>query len=121
LKAEAAGVLSWIVRGALAWRQNGLGTAAAVTDATRAYRESENIVAEFIEAKCVTGDSAAVGATELYAAFRRHLSQAGEECIPNQRRFGQSMTRLGYPRFTNNGTFYGGIMLRETKNEWSPA
>lgn len=42
LREEAPGILAWLVRGALAWQHEKLGTAEAVSSATRAYREDSD-------------------------------------------------------------------------------
>ncbi|MCL4225568.1 MAG: bifunctional DNA primase/polymerase [Myxococcales bacterium] len=50
LKTEASGILAWAVRGAVAWRQFGLGpTPQAITDATHDYRIAEDVIGEFID------------------------------------------------------------------------
>ena len=48
LQAEAAGILSWLVRGCLEWQRVGLGTADAITAETRKYQGEEDLVGQFL-------------------------------------------------------------------------
>ena len=52
LKAEASGILNWIVRGALAWRDGGLQPPDSVLAAGRSYREEQDRVGQFIAECC---------------------------------------------------------------------
>lgn len=79
LKAEAAGILNWLVRGCLEWQADGLGEVDAVTHATEAYRRDECILDEFITEKCVTGNpeyKALRG--DLFKALTEWCEGAGE-------------------------------------------
>jgi putative DNA primase/helicase len=49
LRAESAGILRWIVEGALAWREEGLNPPQTVHDAREAYQHDEDIVGQFVE------------------------------------------------------------------------
>ena len=52
LKEEGSGVLAWLVRGALAWQEQGLSPPLCVVHATQEYRRDEDLLADFIEACC---------------------------------------------------------------------
>src|SRR5262245_12321485 len=56
LRAEAEGILAWIVRGCLEWQRQGLGAAGAVDSATREYRSEQDVVSAFIAERCQLGD-----------------------------------------------------------------
>jgi putative DNA primase/helicase len=113
LMAEAAGILAWIVRGAVEWYRDGLGAAAAVTDATRMYRDSESIVGQFIADECITGPDRKQTAAKLYKHFRQYRTDAGEGFIPSQKRFAKSMERLGYETMKSSCNWYVGIDVRD--------
>jgi putative DNA primase/helicase len=49
LDAEQPGILAWAVRGAMEWYRNGIGSAAAVEEATKGYREESDPIAAFLE------------------------------------------------------------------------
>lgn len=69
LKAEAAGILAWAVRGCLAWQRAGLCPPAAVADATAAYRRESDAVAGFLDERCVLRGDLSQPAGALLAAF----------------------------------------------------
>jgi putative DNA primase/helicase len=54
LKTEAAGILAWAVRGAQAWKNNGLGIPSVVKQASEAYRQESDPLEDFIVERCVT-------------------------------------------------------------------
>jgi len=49
LKAEAPGVLAWLVRGCRSWQQQGLQTPAEVVEATDEYRADSDSLGRFVE------------------------------------------------------------------------
>ena len=72
LMEEAEGILAWLVRGAMDWYENGLGTAAAVTRATEDYRAGSDYIAELLEDKCAIGGDIKRGAkaSDLFATYK---------------------------------------------------
>ena len=52
LKAEAPGILAWMVRGCLKWQREGLGEPEEVETATRTYREEQDFLGPFLEDCC---------------------------------------------------------------------
>ena len=48
LRAEAPGILNWVIRGALDWQEYGLTEPSSVIEATAEYRKAEDKVARFI-------------------------------------------------------------------------
>lgn len=109
---EREGILAWLVRGCLAWQENGLGSPAAVQDATKSYRSSEDIVGRFIEERCEESRSSSVRFKELYRAFESWCDDSGDFCIP-KRKFGNWLVDNGYERFRANGTCYRGLILQD--------
>lgn len=53
LRAEASGILAWLVRGCLDWQRDGLTTPSAVLLATKEYRAESNWLERFVE-ECLT-------------------------------------------------------------------
>jgi putative DNA primase/helicase len=69
LLAEAPAILAWIVRGAVAYLRDGLGTCQAVADATAAYRDDCDTLGRFIEDCCVRGPHERVNQADLRIAW----------------------------------------------------
>jgi putative DNA primase/helicase len=78
--AQQAAVLEWIVRGAVRYLTNGLGTPPeAVLEATRDYRDDQDILGPFLEQACELDPEAETGAGDFYEHYlkwadRQHLT-----------------------------------------------
>jgi putative DNA primase/helicase len=110
LKAEASGILAWLVRGCLAWQREGLNPPAMVRAATRSYQESEDDLARFILDCCVVGEFATVKAGKLYQAYEIWCKTYNYSRLGGKR-FGEYFKdRFSFERKTA-GVFYSGIGL----------
>jgi putative DNA primase/helicase len=113
LRAEAPGILAWLVEGCLLWHREGLTMPDKVKAATQEYRASEDLVANWIEEHCITGDTSfRARASALNRSFRAWCEETGER-PPSQRSFGLALTERGFERQKSNGVWYLGIALRE--------
>ncbi|MGE3807287.1 MAG: phage/plasmid primase, P4 family [Gemmataceae bacterium] len=110
LKAELPGIFAWMVRGCLEWQRIGLAEPPEVKAASDQYRDEMDLIAQFVDERCVVGSHYACTAGNLYAEFRRWAEAGGERVMP-QRAFGQQIGKR-YERYTNNGTWYRGVALR---------
>ena len=78
LKAELPGILNWALKGCLEWKRNGLKVPDEVRNATAEYRAEMDMLAAFIEARCVIGGDFSVTAKDLYAAYVEWCDENGE-------------------------------------------
>lgn len=69
LEQEAAGILAWLVRGCLEWQRDGLGQCEAVTKATQDYHNEQDVLAQFMEDRCIVSPVARVAVGDLYSAY----------------------------------------------------
>lgn len=111
LKAEAPGILAWMVRGCLEWQHDGLRIPIEVQAATAEYRDSQDVLGAFIDECCLVRDGESVRASEIYGQYRRWMEDAGEMPV-SQQRFGTAMTERGFERKKNNGKWYVGIEMK---------
>jgi putative DNA primase/helicase len=116
LQREFPGILAWMVQGCLDWQAEGLQTPPEVLEATKEYRDGEDVVAQFLAERCFTGPDYRGRASELYSAYRSWCEHTGEEPF-KQKSFGQTMTDRGFKRETSNGTWYVGVALRDAFEE----
>ncbi|MBM4321260.1 MAG: hypothetical protein FJ125_15265, partial [Deltaproteobacteria bacterium] len=79
LKAEAPGILAWMVRGCLDWQRRGLGQAEAVVKATGGYQTDEDAAQRFMDERCDVDPEAWTAARELWTAWQAWSAAAGEE------------------------------------------
>jgi putative DNA primase/helicase len=77
LRAEAAGILAWIVRGALAYRDRGLVPPDAVRVATREYQDNEDALGQFLTEQLMPmpGAHTAIGA--IYERYELWFEESG--------------------------------------------
>jgi putative DNA primase/helicase len=119
LAAEHEGILAWLVRGCRDWLENGLGIPEAVAAATAAYRDAEDVLAQFFAEKCVRGPDFRCRAGQLHGAYKQWCEATGEEAL-SLRAFGEAVTKRGISKKDSNGTWYLGIALRDPQREREP-
>jgi putative DNA primase/helicase len=112
-RAEASGILAWLVRGALEYQRQGLDPPPRVKEAVQEYRRDEDILADWIEERCLVGEQFQASATELYKDFHDWWEENVSKKVPKQRAFGRWLAK----KFTKDksGTVsYQGIGLKST-------
>jgi putative DNA primase/helicase len=70
---EKAGILNWLIEGALRWRKEGLNTPATVLNATDEYRGEMDVIGNFMRERCVQKQGATVRARELFRVYIENL------------------------------------------------
>ncbi len=81
LLTEAVGILAWGVEGCRRWRTEGLVMPIAVKKATEGYRSEMDVIAQFVEECCETGERLTVASYELYKAFTEWCEINGEQPV----------------------------------------
>ncbi len=98
LRVEMPGILAWAVRGCLEWQREGLGEPEEVLAATQQYREEMDVLAGFLDDRCVVHPRAEAPATPLYNEYQEWCRSNGE-AEENQRRFGGRLRDRGFDSF----------------------
>jgi len=93
LRAEASGILAWMVRGCLAWQHEGLAESPQMRDAAAGYRQHEDKLAEFLED--VTEPGEGVHSSRLYKRYQRWCEDRGEKTW-TQRALTDALGERGY-------------------------
>jgi putative DNA primase/helicase len=70
-------ILAWAVRGCLDWQAGGLQVPSSVRSASDRYRESQNPLADFLEACCVLTPAAWTSSAALTAAYKQWAEEVG--------------------------------------------
>jgi putative DNA primase/helicase len=91
LKAEAAGIMAWVVQGARKWYADGLAIPSSVEAASRDYMAEHDDIAMWIEECCKVEIGTHARSSDLYASFRRWKQARGEH-EPSQTVWGEKMT-----------------------------
>lgn len=122
LKAEASGILNWLIRGLEDWMETGLATPESVLASTAEYREDSDALGRFILEWCERDSDAEIEAGELHRAFSDWCKIDGANAV-NANNFGRRLTDRGFERRKSNGkTYRGGLRLsaagREAWRQW---
>ncbi|MGD0230109.1 MAG: phage/plasmid primase, P4 family [Syntrophorhabdales bacterium] len=113
LKAEASGILAWLVRGCLTWQREGLKPPKAVRAATEAYRGEEDTIAQFIADVCETGAAMWTGMKTLYEAYTKWAEASGVASVTLMR-LSRELVDRGFERDAAGRTvIFRGIGIRE--------
>jgi putative DNA primase/helicase len=97
LRAEAPGILAWMIKGCLEWQQTGLAPPEVVTEATNAYLEDEDTIKQRVDNVCSVGKDQWASTDSLFASWHDWAERHGEYVIPC-RRFVQRLVALGFER-----------------------
>jgi putative DNA primase/helicase len=101
---ERAGILAWLVAGALAYLRDGLAPPQEILDETEEYREEQDVIGGFMTA-CVTtmapkddvDDPPFVPAQDMFDAFVRYCEANGIRAW-KQKSFGSALSQKGLIR-----------------------
>lgn len=112
LRAEWPGILSWAIKGCLAWQASGLQPPAAVRDATDNYLAAEDAMGTWIEERCRVAPDGWEAAGKLYADWNAWAARAGE-FVGSQKAFSQKLLDRGLLSGKRNGVRgFTGVWLR---------
>ncbi|MBI9081856.1 MAG: hypothetical protein JEY79_19210 [Pseudodesulfovibrio sp.] len=113
LKAEASGILAWLVRGCLAWQSDGLNPPQIIRSATKEYQAGEDLVSQFTEERCTVSTLSEVSAGDLYREYRSWAEENGIRSLSNVKFAGQLQERFDRYR-DKKGYVYIGLCLNES-------
>lgn len=113
LLAELPGILLWALRGCLEWQKNGLQTPKAVLAATDSYQADEDILNEFLTARCVLSSVGKVSASALFESYLQWCEEAGEKPLGKATFRNRLLERGGIKtaKGAGNKAFWFGIAL----------
>ena len=81
-------------------------------DATKNYREEQDILAPFLADACIEEADATATAAELYAAFKRWAEASGERPV-SQRTLGEWLRERGFEsEHMRKGSVWHGLRVR---------
>jgi len=114
LRAEAPGILAWMVRGCLDWQAHGLPIPEAVERATNEYREDSDLFGQFVNEACDLEPGGECKAADFYSAYRVWAEHQGfgERERLTATRFGQKAAERFRRDKTRTGWVYLGVQSR---------
>ncbi len=114
LRAQAPGILAWLVRGCLEWQRRGLEPVPeCVKVATQEYQQESDPLGDFIADKCIERLEATVQASELYGAYRGWAEREGmgQREVLTSTTFGRRMGDKHQKERRGGKILYQGICL----------
>jgi putative DNA primase/helicase len=119
LKLEADGIFNWALAGLKDWQANGLSDPDEVKLATEEYRQREDAIAHFLDARCELSEDARTGSDALYKSYCSWAG-ANNEYLLNSRDFSKTLEERGFKKkHTAKGTTWFGIQLTGDRGESS--
>jgi len=121
LRDEWPGILQWMIDGCLDWQHDGgLRPPEAVSAATAAYLEAEDVVAAWLHEACDIAPDGWVPVRILYYSWKTWCARNGEH-PGSTKRFSQNLEARGYqPDRHNSGRGFRGISCHtaDFSNAW---
>lgn len=112
LRAEAAGILAWAVKGCMMWREEGLNDTAEIAEATAGYKLEMDSLGTWLDSMCVIVRGAESKASVLYENYKTWAEESGEY-VQSMRGFGQKLGERGFQKINKNtGVHYIGLGLK---------
>jgi putative DNA primase/helicase len=92
---ERDGILAWLVRGCLAWQQQGLGECDVVAEATESYRSEMDVLNDWLQERCVPDPKAITPFKDLYDDYCAWCGETDQEPL-GKRAFANRLTEKGF-------------------------
>jgi putative DNA primase/helicase len=111
LAAEYPGILAWLVRGCLAYQEQGLAPPPAVKAATAAYRRNEDRIQDWIDDRCYLHPGVKTGSSDLFDNFRQwYETNVSKMHAMSQKKWGKLMS-VKFEKKKEGTVIYEGIGL----------
>ena len=113
LEAEADGILSWIIEGAVHWSLQGLNPPEAVLKATECYFSDEDIFTQWLAEKCTTEANDWCAPSALFNSWRDYAYDMNIK-TGSQKYFKQQLEQKGFTQHKSNekGRYYQGVRVK---------
>ena len=112
LKGEGSGILNWMLDGLQEYRKHGLQTPETIKAATAAYREEQDIIAEWIRENCKTGAGCSEKKGDLYGHYQEWATRNGHRPLAQgnlTRRLNERGYRLAADKRMVHGLALSGV------------
>lgn len=112
LKAEAEGILAWMVEGAMAWHREGLGIPQEIRQYTEGHRTEQDQLEQFITECCETG-SGRVSRKDLFESYAYWASKSRQKAYSRQD-FVQKLEQKGFQGIRIKGERFWSLLELKT-------
>jgi putative DNA primase/helicase len=108
---EKSGILSWLIKGYLAWQREGLNPPTVVVQQTNQYKEDEDSIQTFIKECCIKENNSRTSFKDLFAAYKNWCSD-NELTTETYKKFGSELTKK-FEKVNTGVIVYKGISLQK--------
>ncbi|WBL32177.1 phage/plasmid primase, P4 family [Sinirhodobacter sp. HNIBRBA609] len=113
LRAEADGILGWMIEGAAEWQNRGLAAPAGVLDAAQEYFASEDLMGQWIDECCEQGARFWEAAAILFQSWKAWNEERGF-AYGNSRSLGEALRARGFsPQKQRQARGWSGLAIRK--------
>jgi putative DNA primase/helicase len=114
LMEEAPGILQWLIEGCLEWQRDGLKPPKAVTEATEAYLESQDVLGDWLAECCDVGNANHTETSARLFGSWKEWCEARNEFVGSKKAFGSKLEDHGFePRKGGQGVrYFSGLRLK---------
>lgn len=102
LSQELPGILNWALEGLKLYHEQGISEPEAVREATKEYKDESDILKEFIDDNCCTGNTCKVQFGELYKEYFKWAESSHVKAI-SKRSFKDALEERGFPTKAGKG------------------
>jgi putative DNA primase/helicase len=112
LKAEASGILNWLLEGTARWNREGLKAPPAILNATEDYRGEMDVIGNFVKECCIQKPGLTIRVRELFKAYQEWCLQNNEHAC-SERFLSLRLQEIGFQRTrTAEARYWSGVALR---------
>jgi putative DNA primase/helicase len=95
LKKELPGILNWAIEGLTQWRVNGLQAPKIVKAAVDDYRQSQDVLGDFLQEHTSQEEMKSCTVKELYSTYKKYCDEGGEKAL-SKNRLGKILRERGF-------------------------
>lgn len=112
LRAEAPGILNWMLAGCVAWQAVGLAEPARVKEGVEEYREEQDETGWYIDERIAADDQARTRLSDLYADYKWWCDRFGKKALSVRRFSGELESRGFHTKKSNSVVWKDGCRLK---------
>ncbi len=111
LRAELSGVLRWAVEGAVKWHRDGLNLPECVKLATSAYRDDQDLLADFVTEHMERASDGVACKTAVYLRYRKWCDDEGLNHPQSAKQLCRQLKQRGLTDGERRGKYWHGVKL----------
>ena len=104
-------ILAWAIEGCLLWQQEGLKPPKQVRDASEEYRQSQDIIGEFVDDQIEACEGERLAKSKVYEAYKEWCDKNGERAL-TQTALTQKLKERGWKEGRDKQRFFTGVKIK---------